>query len=159
MCVCTSGGLNERIENLFKWEVRQRNLALDESDYTKFLLHPRHSSNQEFIEFNHNSRLLTRPQVLIICMNPGQVKNLMNPTAKQSNAGAGAGLFDIMKGNVETLHPYPPKCHGPHVPFDNGANRPVARIYFILDEDGLNRSNASSVNEHLQFDMSPHLKR
>ena len=65
--IMKEGGLNERIENMFKWEVRQRNLALDESDYTKFLLHPRRSSNQEFIEFDHDSRLLTRPHFFLKC--------------------------------------------------------------------------------------------
>ena len=106
---------------------------LQPSDYVKFLLHPRRASNQEFVEFDVNTRLLSRPQVLIMCMNPGQVKNLIGEAkGKQANAGALKGLIDIMKG--ETLHPYPPKCHNPYEPFDEGVNRPVARVYFVLDE-------------------------
>ena len=99
----------------------------------KFKLHPRRTSNQEFVEFDENTRLLSRPQVLIMCMNPGQVKNLIGEAkGKQANAGALRGLIDIMKG--ETLHPYPPKCHNAYKPFDEGVNRPVARVYFVLDE-------------------------
>ena len=68
-----------------------------------------------------------------MCMNPGQVKNLIGEAkGKQANAGALRGLIDIMKG--ETLHPYPPKCHNAYEPFDEGVNRPVARVYFALDE-------------------------
>ena len=82
-----------------------------------------------------------------------------------------------MKGN--THHPYPPKCHDPYAPFDDGANRKLSRLYFILDEDGecqtiellstlltplayladLNRSNTSSVTERLQFNAPPEVKR
>ena len=110
-----------------------RTQNLPESDYVKFKLHPRRTSNQEFVEFDENTRLLSRPQVLIMCMNPGQVKNLIGEAkGKQANAGALRGLIDIMKG--ETLHPYPPKCHNAYEPFDEGVNRPVARVYFVLDE-------------------------
>jgi hypothetical protein len=126
-------GLNKRIQQVFRAEVQRGHINLPETDYVKFLLHPRRTSNQEFVEFEDNSRLLSRPQVLIMCMNPGQVKNLIGEaSAKQANAGALKGLIDIMKG--ETLHPYPPKCHNAYEPFDEGVNRPVARVYFVLDE-------------------------
>ena len=83
--------------------------------------------------------------------NPGQVKNLIGDKGNRatSKAGANAGLLDIMKGM--TNHPYPPKCHDPYADLDTGVNRALARLYFILDEDDLNRSNTSSVTERLQF--------
>jgi hypothetical protein len=142
---------NKRVEQIFHHEVRSGHLNLPEDDYVKLLLRPRKTSDGEQPEFDVNSRKLSRPQVLIICMNPSQVKNLIGGQAntKQSKAGATSGLLDIMKGN--TNHPYPPKCQDPYAPFDDGKNRPVARVYFILDEDDLNRSNTSSVTERLQF--------
>jgi len=165
MCVRNKGGantgssdmasgvekLNKRVQELFVHEVRHQNIKLPETDSSKFRLQPRKTSDSEQIEFDINDLKLSRPQALIICMNPGQVKNLIGPsgTRATSRAGATAGLLDIMKGN--TKHPYPPKCHNPYERFDEGSNRPLARVYFILDEDDLNRSNASSVTEKLQF--------
>jgi len=144
--------LNASIEALFLHELRAGNLGmLVESDCSAFYLHPRKTSDGEQMEFDPNSLKLARPQVLIMCMNPNQVKNLIGPAnAASSKAGATSGLLDIMKGN--TNHPYPPKCHDPYAAFDHGENRAVARIYFILDEDDLNRSNQSTaVTERLQF--------
>ena len=145
--------LNKRVEELFRWEVQSGNLALPEADSTKLRLTPRKTSDNEQLEFDVNSLKLAWPQALVICMNPGQVKNLIGDKGSKatSKAGAAGGLFDIMKGN--TNHPYPPKCDDPYKPFDCGTNRPVARIYFILDEDDLNRSNTSTVTERLQFQV------
>ena len=155
---------NEIVEQIFRFEVRRGKgdpggLQLKEADYVKFQLNPRCASNQDYTEFDHNSRKLARPQVFIMCMNPRQVKDLLaeRPDAKRASAGATAGLFSIMKG--KTVHPYPPKCHKPHELFDNGANRPVARIYLILDEDDLNRSNRAGAGEKLQFDAPSDVKK
>ena len=150
---------NKIVEQIFRCGVRRGNIQLPESDYVKFQLHPRCASSQDYIEFDHNSRKLARPQVFIMCMNPRQVKDLLaeRPDAKRAGAGATAGLFSIMKG--KTVHPYPPKCHKPHELFDNGANRPVARIYLILDEDDLNRSNRAGAGEKLQFDAPSAIKK
>ena len=173
MCVRNKGGantgssdmasglekLNKRVQELFVHEVRHQNIRLPETDSFKFRLQPRKTSDGEQIEFDINWLTLSRPQALIICMNPGQVKNLIGSsgTKATSKAGATAGLLDIMKGN--TKHPYPPKCHSPYERFDEGANRPLARVYFILDEDDLNRSNASSVTEKLQFNAPPEVMK
>jgi len=143
--------LNKRIKEIFEHEVGAGNIGLPLEDYRKFILHPRRTSFGEQIEFDPNSLTLARPQALIICMNPNQVKNLIGVRA------ASEGLLEIMKGN--TRHPYPPKCHDPYAPFDDGANRPVARVWFILDEDDLNRSNNGSATERLQFDAPPDVLR
>jgi hypothetical protein len=151
--------LNQRIEQLFKHEVAQGNLMLPQEDFRKLLLHPRKTSNKEQILFDPNNRTLKEPQALIVCMNASQIKHLIGSgSADASAAGAESGLLEIMKGN--TNHPYPPKCHDPYAPFDDGANRPVARVYFILDEDDLNRSNAATaVTERLQFHAPPDVMR
>jgi hypothetical protein len=75
---------------------------LPESDYTKLQLHARKTSDGEQIEFDANNGKLSRPQALVICMNPGQIKNLIgdSATSKQSKAGARSSLLDIMKGNT-----------------------------------------------------------
>lgn len=146
------GKLNQRIVEIFQYHVNKGDLKLPLSDSAKLLLHPRKTSDNEQTEFNVNSLELSRPQALIICMNSVQVKNLNGdkPTSKQSKAGATSGLLAIMKGHSN--HPYPFKCHNPFEPLDKGQNRAVARVYFILDEDDLNRANTSSVTEKLQFD-------
>ena len=164
--------LNERIRELFVHEVRSGYINLPETDASKFLLVPRCSSGSsgESIEFDKFTMRLSRPQVLVMCMNASQVKSLIGNSTKRTaqvrapcclhatlpavltctcvyvprtmmstaygvhQAGAQSGLLDIMKGS--TNHPYPPKCHDPYAPFDNGANRKLSRLYFILDEDG-----------------------
>ena len=143
--------LNKRVKELFEHEVHSGSIHLPLDDYKKFILYPRRTSAKQEIEFDDNTLKLARPQALIICMNPAQVKNLIG------RGGANSGLIEIMKGN--TRHPYPPKCHDPYSPFDDGANRPVARVYFILDEDDLNRSNNGSVTERLQFGAPPEILR
>ena len=103
--------LNGYIKELFEYEVSQGNIDLPASDYTKFQLDARRSSDKEFLEFDPTSRRLKRPQVYIICMNASQIKNMTLDTAVQdmAKAGALAGYVQIMKG--ETRHPYPPKCN------------------------------------------------
>ena len=60
--------LNKRISELFTHEVRAQNINLPVEDVTKFLLHPRKTSDGEQLEFDVNTLKLSRPQVLIICM-------------------------------------------------------------------------------------------
>lgn len=160
--------INERIRQLFEHVVEREGVNLRKTDASKFLLVPRCASgiSGESIEFDKSTLRLSRPQVLVMCMNANQVKSLIgnstNKTAKvlcsllpppscsytyvyasrsmlptahgAHQAGAQSGLLDIMKGN--THHPYPPKCHDPYALFDDGANRKLSRLYFILDEDG-----------------------
>lgn len=131
--------LNKRIKQLFFHDVHHGyiNLPATEAEAAKFRLQPRKTSDQEHINFDVHSLKLHEPQVLIICMNAGQVKVLIGDKGNRatSKAAACAGLIDIMKGT--TNHPYPPKCHDPYEPYDDDANRLLSRLYFILDEDGM----------------------
>ena len=78
--------LNVRIRELFVHEVRSRYINLPETDASKFLLVPRCSSGSsgESIEFDRFTLLLARPQVLVMCMNVSQVKNLIGNSTKKT---------------------------------------------------------------------------
>ena len=78
--------LNERIRELFEHEVRSKYINLPETDASKFLLVPRCSSGSsgESIEFDKFTMRLARPQVLVMCMNVSQVKNLIGNSTKKT---------------------------------------------------------------------------
>ena len=88
------------------------NILLDKSDYRKFQIEARRSSNGEYRVRQDRPFLLKRPQVFIICMNATQIKNMIGTDKKNngySNAGALAGYITIMMGKKQ--HKYPPKCN------------------------------------------------
>lgn len=55
-----------------------------------------------------------------------------------------------MKGQ-SPKHPYPPKCRDPYKPMDQGGNRPMARLFFVFDEDDLNRTPREGVVQRLIY--------
>lgn len=130
---------NRVVKKEFEALVRGGQISLPRGDYKKFILTPRVASDKEQLKFDSEG-LLKEPQVLIICMNAAQVRQLL-PSSKlgalQSKNGARAPLQNIMLGR--STHPYPPKCHDPYISENDGDNRRTSRLFLIFDEDDLNR--------------------
>ena len=71
--------INERIRQLFEHVVEREGVNLPKTDASKFLLVPRCASgiSGDSIEFDKSTLRLSRPQVLVMCMNANQVKSLI----------------------------------------------------------------------------------
>ena len=87
-------------------------------------------------------------------MNPNQIKNMIATQAATRAGAAGRARRPHPDHEGRDGHPSCRNATSSAAPFDNGVNRPVARLYFILDEDDLNRSNTGNVTEKLQFQIA-----
>jgi hypothetical protein len=79
-------------------------------------------------------------QVLIMCMNANSLHKLMDDTKKPG--GQCMTALKLLTGCDGS--PFPMKCARPDEPCDDGANRPLARLVYLCDEDDLSRSPSKS---------------
>ena len=95
-----------------------------------------------------------------MCMNAEPGEDVIQRQQGHRKAGASASITTSCLENRITRTR--PSATSESHPWNriHGENRPLARIYFVLDEDDLNRSNQSSaVCEKLQFNAPPEIKK
>jgi hypothetical protein len=118
----------------FSWVVLDRDLP-------RFKLNVRCTSNGQSLEFTE--RGLTRPQVLVACMNANQIKGLYKA---QPKADQPFSLWDLLNATHPHYRPYPRKYDEPSLPADAVTNRGRCRMVLLCDEDDLNRSSFAGNN-------------
>jgi hypothetical protein len=123
-------------ETEFSWVVLDRDLP-------RFKLNVRCTSNNgQSLEFTAE-RGLTRPQVLVACMNANQIKGLYQA---QPKAEQPFSLWDLLNATHPHYRPYPRKYDEPSLRADAVANLGRCRMVLLCDEDDLNRSSFAGTN-------------